>query len=37
MQTITLKIRQGAATFTMAMCMSITHAIRPPGRHLRIR
>jgi hypothetical protein len=29
---------QGAASFAMAMCtMTITHAIRPPGRHSRIR
>ncbi len=37
MQTITLHTSQGAATFAMAMCMSTTHATRPPGRHQRIR
>jgi hypothetical protein len=38
MPIIAIRSSQGAASFTMAMCtMTITHAIRPPGRHSRIR
>jgi hypothetical protein len=37
-QADTIHTVQGAASFAMAMCtMTITHAIRPPGRHSRIR
>jgi hypothetical protein len=35
---VAIHTSQGAASFAMAMCtMTITHAIRPPGRHSRIR
>ncbi|HET7549864.1 MAG TPA: hypothetical protein VFK04_01155 [Gemmatimonadaceae bacterium] len=37
MPIIAIHAGQGAASFTMAMCtMTITHAMRPPGRHSRI-
>jgi hypothetical protein len=38
MQATSVHTGQGAASFAMAMCtMTITHAMRPPGRHSRIR
>ena len=37
MQATRIHTGQGAASFAMAMCsMTITHAMRPPGRHSRI-